>query len=180
MGKSTIFRAIPNRPSGEPEPKRDLVRLGTCWKVNPQIMPDNEHILLDVDFELSELLGFEERMYKEKYPYKIPQMEVVSAKTRVSVPNGGTVLIGGQKVTAEEDGRKVQKEILVLIKAKKVDSESRGMYRSGYGGYGGDMSGYGGGYGGGMGGYAPGYGASRVKDTKESDSPDSNTPAPSP
>ncbi|MHC4085073.1 MAG: hypothetical protein ACYSWZ_05270 [Planctomycetota bacterium] len=32
------------------------------------------------------------------------------------------------------------------------------------------------GYGGGMGGYS----ASRVKDTKESDSPDSNIPAPSP
>jgi len=30
------------------------------------------------------------------------------------------------------------------------------------------------------GGYAPAYGTSRVKDTKESDSPDSNTPAPSP
>ena len=218
----------PNRPSGEPEPKRDFVNKGTWWKVTPQITPDNKHILLDVDFELSDLLGFEERMYKEKYPYKIPQMEVVSAKTRVSVPNGGTVLIGGQKVAAEKDGRKVQKELLVLIKAEKVDSESRGTYRGGYGGYGGGYGvrertlgfggyggggyggyqprrpekpggpdstipdippsmglGYGGGYGGnpgslGYGGYAPGYGASRVKDTKESDSPDSNTPAPSP
>jgi beta-lactamase regulating signal transducer with metallopeptidase domain len=32
----------------------------------------------------------------------------------------------------------------------------------------------------GYGGYALGYGGTRVKDTKESDSPDSNTPAPSP
>jgi hypothetical protein len=143
--------------------------------VNPKITFDNKHILLDVDFELSKLLGFEVRMYKEKYPYKIPQTEVVSAKTRLLVPDGRTVLIGGQKVMAEEDGRKVQKEILVLIKAKKVDSESRGTYRSGYGGYGGyggGMGGYGGGYGGNPG--ALGYGGGgylRVERQKDTNSP---------
>jgi beta-lactamase regulating signal transducer with metallopeptidase domain len=157
----------PNGPSGESEPKHDYVRTGTWWKVTPKISPDKRYIVMNVVFELSNLLGFEERMYKEKYPYEIPEMEIVNLTTRTAVPDGGTVLIGGQKITAEEDGRKVQKELIVLIKTKKVDSESRGTYRSGYGGYGG-----------GMGGYAPGYGASRVKDTKESDSPDSNTPAP--
>jgi type II secretory pathway component GspD/PulD (secretin) len=139
----------PNRTSGGPQPKRDFVDIGTWWKVTPQIMPDNKHILLDVDFEQSVLLGFQECMYKEKYPYKIPQTEVVGIKARLVVPDGRTVIIGGQKITAEEDGRRVQKELLVLIKAKKVDSESLGTYRGGYGsGYGGmgGYSGYGGGY----------------------------------
>ncbi len=160
----------PNRPSGEPEPKRDFVNIGTWWKVNPKITPDNKHLLLDVDFELSDLLGFEERMYKEKYPYKIPQTEVVSIKTRVSVPNGGTVLMGGQKVMAEEDGRKVQRELLVLIKAEKVDSENLPTYRGGYGGYGGFGGSYRGGYGGG------GYGGYQPRRPEKPGGPDSTIP----
>jgi len=167
----------PNRPSGEPEPKRDFVNIGTWWKVNPKITADNKHILLDVAFELSDLLGYEECMYKEKYPYKIPQMEVVSTKTRLLVPDGRTVLIGGQKVMAEEDGRKVQKELIVLIKANKVDSESRGTYRGGYGGGygGGGMYGGGGGmYGGG--GYGGSYGGYRAKEPEDPNSPDDNSP----
>jgi bla regulator protein BlaR1 len=55
-------------------------------------------------------------------------------------------------------------------------ASSEGSAPMGYGGYGG-MGGYGGG---GYGGNALGYGGYRVKDTKESDSPDGNTPAPSP
>ncbi len=161
----------PNRPSGEPIPERDSVNKGLQLQVTPKITPDNRHILLNVGFELSDLLGFEERMYKEKYPYKIPQMEVVSAKTRVLVPNGGTVLMGGQKVTAEEDGRKVQKELLVLIKAEKVDSEDLPTYRGGYGGYGG----FGGSYRGGYGGYG-GYGGILPEEMEDPNSPDANSP----
>jgi len=111
----------PTQPAGEPEPKHDSIIKGITLQLTPKISPDNENILLDVDFKLSNLLGFEERMYKEKYPYKIPQTEVVSTQTRLLVPDGQTVLVAGRKVTAEEDGRKVQKELLVLIKAKKDD-----------------------------------------------------------
>jgi beta-lactamase regulating signal transducer with metallopeptidase domain len=186
----------PNRTLGEPEPKRDFVVTGTWWKVTPQISPDKKYIVMNVVFELSKLLEFEERMYKEKYPYGIPQTEVVSTKTLLLVPDGRTVLIGSQEITAEEDGRKVQKELIVLIKAKKVDSENRGTYPSGYSGgmggydivgFGGGMGGYGdggyggyggggmGGYGGSMGGYGGGgYGVSgylRVERQKDPNSP---------
>jgi len=137
----------PNRPSDEPEPKRNYVRTGTWCKMTPKISPDKKYIVMNVEFELCNLLEFEERMYKEKYPYKIPGMGIVNLTTRIVIPEGGTVFIGGQKIMAEEDGRKVQKEFIVLIKAKKVDSKSRGTYRGGYG-YGGYGSGYGGGYGG--------------------------------
>jgi len=162
----------PNRPSGEPEPKRDFVRIGTWWKVTPKITPDNKHIILNVDCELSDLLGFEEHMYKEKYPYEIPETEIVSFKTRVSVPNGGTVLMGGQKVTAEEDGRKVQKELFVLIKAEIVDSEDLPTYRGGYGGYGG----FGGSFRGGYGGYGGFYGGYQPKRPEKPGGPDSTIP----
>jgi hypothetical protein len=194
----------PNRPSDEPEPKQDSVTTGVNLQLTPKISPDKKYIVTNIVFELSNLLGFQERMYKEKYPYKIAEMGIVKLTTRTAIPDGGTVLIGGQKITAEEDGRKVQKELIVLIKAKKVDSENLPTYRAGYGGkpgplgYGGGMGGYGIGgagsggkpeplgYGGGkpgplgFGSFAPGYGASRVKASKESHSQDSNTPVHSP
>lgn len=167
----------PNRPSGDPIPEHDSVNKGLQLQVTPKIMPDGNHILSDIDFDLSELIGFETRMYKGKYPYEIPQMDIINFKNCFAVPNGRTLLIGGQKVTAEENGQKVQKELLVLIKAEKVDSENLGTgdtedlptYKSRYGGFRIDRSagarpgGYGGGYGG-YGGYridrsgAPRYG----------------------
>jgi hypothetical protein len=206
----------PNRPSDEPEPEQDSVTTGVNLQLTPKISPDKKYIVTNIVFELSSLLGFQEGMYKEKYQYKIPEMGIVKLTTRTAVLDGGTVLVGGQKITAEEDGRKVQKELIVLIKAKRVDSKSIGTYGGGYGfgGYGGYGGGYGGsggplGYGGyaggyvgskeadsekgqpvyypasrkgsgpmGYGGFTGGYGGYRIKDTKESDSPDSNTPAP--
>jgi hypothetical protein len=193
-----------NRPSDELGPEQDSVTTGVNLQLTPKISPDKKYIVTNIVLELSNLLGFQERMYKEKYPYKIPEMGIVKLMTRTAVPDGGTVLVGGQKITAEEDGRKVQKELIVLIKAKKVDSENLPTYRAGYGGkpgplgYGGGMGGYGIGgagsggkpeplgYGGGkpgplgFGSFAPGYGASRVKASKESHSQDSNTPVHSP
>ncbi len=93
--------AEPNRPSDEPEPKHDSLIKGLELQLTPNLTPDNKNIILDVDFEFSEVIGFEERMYKEKYPYSIPQTEVVSIKTRRLVPDGKTLLIGGLKITAE-------------------------------------------------------------------------------
>jgi beta-lactamase regulating signal transducer with metallopeptidase domain/5-hydroxyisourate hydrolase-like protein (transthyretin family) len=93
--------AEPNRPSGKPEIKHDSVNKGLQLQLTPIITPDDKHILLDVDFKLSEVIGFEKRMYKEKYPYEIPKTEIVSLKRRIAVPDGGTLLIGDQKITAE-------------------------------------------------------------------------------
>jgi hypothetical protein len=118
--------AEPNRPSDEPEPKHDSLIKGIELQLTPNLTPDDKNILLDVHFELSELIGFEERMYKEKYPYSIPKTEVVSTQTRRLVPDGKTLLIGGQKITDEEDGQKVQKRLIVLIKAKILDSKTKG------------------------------------------------------
>lgn len=116
----------PNRPSGKPEPKVDSVKPGTRFWVTPKLTPDNENIELDFELEIRRLLGFEERKYKGKYPYKIPKVNVVSTKARYLVPDSKTLLIGGQKFTDEEDGQKVQKRLIVLIKAKILDSKTKG------------------------------------------------------
>jgi len=119
----------PNRPYDKPEPKVDKVEPGTRFWVTPKLTPDNENIELDFKLEIRQLLGFEELRYKGKYPYKIPKVDVVSTKACYLVPDSKTLLIGGQKITGEENGQKVQKRLLVLIKAKILDSEDHLKYR---------------------------------------------------
>jgi type II secretory pathway component GspD/PulD (secretin)/beta-lactamase regulating signal transducer with metallopeptidase domain len=91
----------PNRPSGEPVPKHDSVDEGTFLTVKPELTPDSENIHLDFELEIRQLRGVEERKYKGKYPYQIPLLEVASTQTRCAVPDGKTLLIGGQKITRE-------------------------------------------------------------------------------
>jgi len=100
----------PNRPSDKPEPKHGSLMKGLMLELTPIITPDGKHILLDIDFEFSELIGFEKRMYKEKYPYEIPETDIANFTTRLRVPDGGTLLIGGQKIAVE-----VEKEVGVPI-----------------------------------------------------------------
>jgi general secretion pathway protein D len=46
-------------------------------------------------------------------PYTLPETETSNVMTRVSVPDGGTLLLGGQKITTE-----VEKEVGVPILSK--------------------------------------------------------------
>ena len=67
--------------------------------------------MLRFNFEHTNLIGFVEGL---------PQTEIARVQTRVLVPDGGTILLGGQKITSEKkDGRKVLKKLLVLVKAEK-------------------------------------------------------------
>ena len=110
----------PNFPSDEPDPKHDSVTKGTRIQLMPKIQPDNKNILLKFDLELSDIARFEKRMYKQEYPYEIPEMEMISINTRLLIPDGQTLLIAGQEITAEQDDQIVRKELLVLIEAEQV------------------------------------------------------------
>ena len=110
----------PNFPSDEPEPKHDSVTKGTRIQLMPKIQPDNKNILLKFDLELSDIARFEKRMYKQEYPYEIPEVEIVSINARLLIPDGQTLLIAGQEITAEQDDQIVRKELLVLIEAEQV------------------------------------------------------------
>ncbi|MHC4657984.1 MAG: hypothetical protein ACYS83_02250 [Planctomycetota bacterium] len=115
----------PNSPSEKPEPKHDSIEIGMRVQLLVKLPDGGNNILLDVDFEISQLIGFEERLYKEKYPYQIPKTEVVSSSTRLLVPDGGTVLIGGDKIKVKkEDGERVEGNLLVLIKAESVNGQA--------------------------------------------------------
>lgn len=85
---------------------------GTILNVSPTIMHDKKNVLLNITAEMREFLGWEP--YNVQLPilgggvvpggiYKIlfPENEISRIETRVSVPDGGTLLLGGQKITAE-------------------------------------------------------------------------------
>ena len=91
----------PNRPANEPKPKVDLARLGNFLTVKPQLTPDKKNIHLDFELEIRELRGIEERKYKEKYPYQIPEIAILTTTTSCLIPDGETLLNGGRKITHE-------------------------------------------------------------------------------
>jgi len=113
-----------NQASGKPIPKTDSVMLGTTLWIKPDLTSDNKNIKLDFESEIRRHLGFEEHRYKGKYPYKSPKVEVISTAKHAFVPDGKTLLVGGQTIITEENGNKIQKKLLVLIKARKAESQS--------------------------------------------------------
>jgi len=114
----------PNRPSEEPKPIQDSVETGAWLNVKPKIRPDSQGTLtIDLDFEMSNITGYEKFIYREKYPYEIPIIEKIAASTRYTIAPDQTLLLCGRKMKEKQDGRTEQKDLLVLVKAEKVEPE---------------------------------------------------------
>ena len=92
---------------------------GTVLNITPTITPDKKHVLLNIVAELRTLLDWETTTIQiplagaPSYDITLPQTEISRVKTRVSVPDGGTLLLGGQKLTAE-----AEKEVGVPVLSK--------------------------------------------------------------
>ncbi|MDD5458816.1 MAG: hypothetical protein PHF37_05445 [Phycisphaerae bacterium] len=88
---------------------------GTRLNITPIITPDKKHVLLDIEAELRDFLGFERTQIEipnlggaanttGPLIYNappLPQTELSRVMTRVIVPDGGTLLLGGQKVSED-------------------------------------------------------------------------------
>jgi len=86
------------------------VTSGTRFNITPTITPDKKYVLLNIGVQLSDFLGFKARtidlgMFGDgvggSYEIEFPETEVSRVQTRVSVPDGGTLLLGGQKLTGQ-------------------------------------------------------------------------------
>lgn len=95
---------------------------GTILNVTPTITPDKKHVLLNIEATLDGFLGFRKQkidlgLYGApgmgELIREFPETEVSRVQTRVSVPDGGTLLLGGQKITEE-----VERETGVPILSK--------------------------------------------------------------
>ncbi|UCF42358.1 MAG: hypothetical protein JSV99_07050 [Planctomycetota bacterium] len=88
---------------------------GTLLNITPTIMHDKKHVLLNIVTELRDFLGWRPfdiqlpilggggGVGENVYTILFPETEISRVETRVSVPDGGTLLLGGQKLTAEVD-----------------------------------------------------------------------------
>jgi type II secretory pathway component GspD/PulD (secretin) len=93
----------PVRTIADPQP--DTIFDGVVLTVTPLIMPDKKHVLLRVTtwFTKSDFSEFDiPSPLAEPYKIQLPTLEVADIKTRVHVPDGGTLLIGGQKISRDQ------------------------------------------------------------------------------
>jgi general secretion pathway protein D len=102
---------------------------GPTLNITPTITPDKKHVLLNIVAELQDFLGFEPYTVEVpalpgvsttgtaavNYSYQVtlPQTERSRVRTRVNVPDGGTLLLGGLKRSAG-----AEKEVGVPILSK--------------------------------------------------------------
>ncbi|MHC4241158.1 MAG: secretin N-terminal domain-containing protein [Planctomycetota bacterium] len=129
-----IFKSInfisgytePNRPSEKPQPKFDKIEDGISLSVKPKLTP-NKNIDMEFELEITQILNFEERMYKGKYPYQLPAVQRKVQSTRYIAEDGQTLLFGGHKIASQQDGQTEQKDLLILIKAHAIDSSKPDM-----------------------------------------------------
>jgi len=105
------------------EPQQGRVRSGTTLSVTPIVTPDKRHVLLNITATLQGYFGLKPYTVDTiaptgtgeivEYTMSLPETEISRVRTRVSVPDGGTLLLGGQKITEE-----VEKEAGVPVLSK--------------------------------------------------------------
>ncbi|MBN2136348.1 MAG: hypothetical protein JW720_00935, partial [Sedimentisphaerales bacterium] len=98
------------------------VPVGSSLSITPIITQDKKNVLLYVITQLQDLLRMKSHLVEgpvgadgtvQQYTVTVPETETSSVMTRVSIPDGGTLLLGGQKITAE-----IEKEAGVPILSK--------------------------------------------------------------
>ncbi|MFB0556223.1 MAG: type II secretion system protein GspD, partial [Phycisphaerae bacterium] len=98
------------------------ISVGSSLSITPTISKDKKHVLLYIMTQLTDLLRLRTHMIEgpvgpqgevQEYEAIVPETETSNVMTRVSVPDGGTLLLGGQKITAE-----VEKEAGVPVLSK--------------------------------------------------------------
>ena len=103
------------------EPQQGQFQIGTSLFITPIITHDKKYTLLNINTNLTDLLAIRTHIAEGptaegdvvQYTYNLPDTETSTVSTRVSVPDGGTLLLGGQKIAAEVD-----KEVGVPILGK--------------------------------------------------------------
>jgi general secretion pathway protein D len=82
---------------------------GTLLNITPIITPDKKNVLLTIVTELRDFLGWQPYDIQLPtlgalggvYTIQYPETEISRVETRVSVPDKATLLLGGQRITAD-------------------------------------------------------------------------------
>jgi type II secretory pathway component GspD/PulD (secretin) len=131
---TTLIAGLTSASTTQPEVQEpQSLQLGPNIYITPTVMADKKHVLLNIQAGLTELLQMQTLVQPiltgdtttdtstdgetttgiQNAVYQMPQTETTSIATRVSVPDGGTLLLGGQKIAAE-----VTKEVGVPFLSK--------------------------------------------------------------
>jgi beta-lactamase regulating signal transducer with metallopeptidase domain len=119
----------PSSGSGQPSPRTESVRAGVRFLMTTRPMPDNQ-IAVDANLTSTGVEGFQEKTYKGKLTYKIPQIYRVEVPIKnMLIPDGRTALIVGPKakvVTSASDSLKDQEAqpLLILITVARTDDSA--------------------------------------------------------
>jgi len=100
------------------------ISVGSMLSITPTISHNKKYVLLNIVTTLTDLLRLRTHQVEqvvttgtttgvEQYEVTVPETETSSVMTRVSIPDGGTLLLGGQKITSE-----VEKEAGVPVLSK--------------------------------------------------------------
>ena len=92
-------------------PNYDFVTTGTALTITPTITPDKKHVLLNIETNLRDAQLVTHTVQAllaqtgetEEYEMVLPDTEESRIMTRVSVPDGGTLLLGGLKIRKETE-----------------------------------------------------------------------------
>jgi type II secretory pathway component GspD/PulD (secretin) len=87
------------------DPTTDVKASGVTLNVTPTISADKKYVILAIRTNYTKLnfqpFTVSSSTTGEGFPISLPEREIAEVQTRVSVPDGGTLLIGGQKLGAE-------------------------------------------------------------------------------
>jgi type II secretory pathway component GspD/PulD (secretin) len=106
------------------QPQYMQIPIGNTLVISPIITKDKKNVLLNIMTTRSDLLGINKSEIQapivgggagevQTWEVSLPETEQSSLMTRVSVPDSGTLLMGGQRITAE-----VEKESGVPVLSK--------------------------------------------------------------
>jgi general secretion pathway protein D len=105
------------------QPNIGFISVGSMLSITPTISHNKKYVLLNIVTTLTDLLRLRTHTVEgptggaagqiEEYDVTVPETETSSVMTRVSIPDGGTLLLGGQKITSE-----VEKEAGVPVLSK--------------------------------------------------------------
>jgi len=122
------------------QPREIYIPSGNSMSITPTITRDKKNVLLNIITMQNQFLGLRRSSIEtpivtalggsevQRYNVELPETENSQLMTRVSVPDGGTLLLGGQKITAEierEAGVPILSKIPILGMAFRNRSEVR-------------------------------------------------------
>ena len=100
-------------PSEKPEPIINYKQIGTTCELTPHVSPDKRNVLLEFELQISQLIGFEERIFKGQYKERVPQIETKTITTSIATPDDKTLFFDGGTITLYEKKKSTPAEEVI-------------------------------------------------------------------